>query len=181
MANGTITDAKIREDAKAIFAVFIGAIIGIVFLASIADSVFVQSNTVSVSNNTITAPATNASVSLTGRELATGNIPITLNASNASGLTLQDLGVFIDTRVINGVLTVALNVNQTGNAFAATDINVTYVYEPQGYLQRSVDRNIVALITLFGALAILITVIIIFIMNGTFGDLIGRMKGRRRS
>ncbi len=166
----------LQGDGKAIFTVFIGAIIAIVFLGSVANSIFDQSTTFTRTNVTITAPAVNESVAILGRELVDGTTPITLNATNASALTLQAVGVFIDTRTINGVRTVALNVNQSGVDFAGLDINSTYEYEPDGYLERAVDRNIASLITLFGALAVLVFVIVVFIQNGALGRMMGRGK-----
>lgn len=172
---------SLEGDGKAIFTVFIGAIIAVVFLASVADSIFTQSTTFSVTNQTtIPGIATNSSVAILGRELVDGTTPITLNATNSSATTLQALGVFIDTRTINGVRTVALNVNQTGDAFSGVDINVTYEYEPDGYLERGVDRNMVALITIFAALGALVFVIVVFIKNGSLGALIGNSFKRRK-
>ncbi|KKN59061.1 hypothetical protein LCGC14_0546160 [marine sediment metagenome] len=169
---------SLKGDGKAIFTVFIGAIIAVVFLASIADSVFTQSNTFTVSSENNTAPATNASIALTGRELI--GTPVTQNASNVTGLTLQDLGVFIDERIINGIKTVALTVNQTGSAFVGETINVTYEFGPDGYLERQSDRSIAGLIVLFGALAGVVFVLVVFIKNGSFGDLISRVRAGRR-
>ncbi len=168
---------SLQGDGKAIFTFFIGAIIALVFLASIADSVFTQSTTFTVTNETITAGAINVSVALTGRELIDGDTPITLNASNTSALTLQTSGVTITTKIVNNVRTVALTVNDTASVWVGTSINVTYNYEPQGYLERAVDRNVVALITLFAALSIMVFAVVIFIKFGTLGNF---MDGIRR-
>ncbi|KKL88654.1 hypothetical protein LCGC14_1922520 [marine sediment metagenome] len=111
----------LKGDGKAIFTVFVGAIIAIVFLASIGDAVFDQSNTFTLANATVTAPATNASVAIEGRELI--GTPTVVNDTNSSQQDLQDVGVFIDERVINGVKTVALTVNQTGDAFGNVTIS----------------------------------------------------------
>ncbi len=159
----------LQGDGKAIFTVFVGAIIAIVFLASIADSVFVQTNTFTVTNETVTAPATNNSLALTGRELVSGTTPITTNSSNGTSANLQLEGVIVETTIINGIETVALRINQTGDSFAGTPINVTYDFQPGGYLSSSSDRAIAALIVIFGALGALIFVLIVFIKDGTLG------------
>ncbi len=169
----------LKGDGKAIFTVFIGAIIAIVFLASISDNIFTQTNTVSATNSTFTAPVVNGSVAITGRELVDGTTPITLNASNASGIDLQDLGVFVDTRTINGVRTVALNINQTGIGFASSDINVTYEYDPQGYISIAGGRSITLLILIIAALAILVFVVVVFVRDGFLGTLMNK-TGRRK-
>lgn len=160
----------LKGDGKAIFTVFVGAIIAIVFLASIGDAVFDQSNTFTLANATVTAPATNASVAIEGRELI--GTPTVVNDTNSSQQDLQDVGVFIDERVINGVKTVALTVNQTGDAFGGVAVNLSYTFGPDGFLERSVDRSIVALIVLFGALGVLVFVVVVLIMTGSLGRLI---------
>lgn len=171
---------SLKGDGKAIFTIFVGAIIAIVFLASVADSIFIQTNTVSASNSTFTAPAVNESVAILGRELVDGTTPVTLNASNSTGTDLQNSGVFVDTRIINGVRTVALNINQTGINFASTDINVTYEYDPQGYISIAGGRSVALLITIISALALLIFAVVVFIKDGSLGALIGRDSVKRR-
>ena len=165
-----------KTDGKALLAFFIGAIITVVFLGSIADSIFTQTNTFNFTNNTVTAPATNASLTLVGRQVLAGTTPIVSNSTNTSQLNLQDLGVFVETGTVNGLRTVRLTVNQTGNAFAGTSVNVTYEYEPDGYLRSSADRSIINLVILFGALAILVFGLVVLHKTGSLGKLIGRSK-----
>ncbi len=171
---------SLKGDGKAIFTVFIGAIIAIVFLASVADSVFTQSTTFTNSNETVTALAVNTSLTLLGRELADVPVATTWNATNGTDATnQQNNGITLSTATVSGVRTVVLILNDTASDFVGDSINVSYVYEPAGYLERAVDRSVVGLVTLFGALGALVFVIVVFIMNGSLGALIGK-TGRRK-
>ncbi len=168
---------SLQGDGKAIFTVFIGAIIAVVFLASIANSVFDQSTTFTNANETVTALAVNTSLSLVGRELTDSPSATTWNATNESDATnQQNNGITLSTATVNGIRTVVLTLNDTAEDFVGDTINVSYIYEPDGYLERAVDRNIVGLITLFGALGALVFVLVVFIMNGSLGRLMGRSK-----
>ena len=168
---------SLQGDGKAIFTVFIGAIIAVVFLASIANSIFTQSTTFTNDNETVTALGVNTSLTLLGRELADSPSATTWNATNGSDATnQQNNGITLSTATVNGIRTVVLTLNDTASDFVGDTINVSYIYEPDGYLERAVDRNIVSLITLFGALGALVFVLVVFIMNGSLGRLMGRGK-----
>lgn len=149
-------------DGKMIFNIFIGGIITIVLLSSAADQVFLQTNTDSRSNATVTAPVVNGTLDLLGRSLVAGTTPIVTNASNVSGLDLQGTGVTIisGTSATTGLLTVQLTVNDTESAFGAQSVNITYSYVPDGFLNDSGARSISTLIIIIGALAILVSIIV---------------------
>lgn len=160
-------------DGKAIMMVFIGAIITATLLATIADSVFTQTNTASITNETVTAPAVNATLDLTGRTLISSVLVI--NASNES--SPNNNGLILQTSVgSSGLNTVQLTLNDTAVDYAGVSVNVSYTYEPEGYLQDGASRAVALLIVLFGALAILVFTIVIFIKEGTLGRL---MRGER--
>ncbi len=157
-----------KMDGKAILIVFIGAIIAVTFLQTIGDSVFAQTNTATVTNVTVTAPAINATLDLTGRTLiGTGTIVnITNESSTSNGLIIQTgIGT-------SGLESVQLTLNDTASGFVGTLVNVSYNYEPDGYLQESSTRSVALLIIIFGALGILIFVIIVLIKEGSLGKLI---------
>lgn len=164
---------SLQSDGKAIFKVVIGALIAIAMLSVIATQVFVETNTLGVINGTVTAPAVNATLDLTGRALVGDGV--VLNATNSSGADQTTLGVFVQTGTgDNGLRSVQLFVNDTGAAFAAQSVNITYTYEPDGYLPLLSSRSVANLIVIFGALGILIFVIVVFIKDGSLGKLIGR-------
>ncbi len=172
---------ELQGDGKAIFTFFIGAIITIVFLASVADSVFTQTTTFSTTNETVTSLAVNSSLALTGRELTDTSTTETWNGTGNSSASsnLQNSGVIVDTRIINGVKTVALTINDTGSAFAGGTINVTYDFQPDGYISNAGGRSIALLIIIFGSLAILVFGLVVFIKDGTLGRLMAKTRSNR--
>lgn len=167
--------ASFKMDGKAILIVFVGLIIAVTFLSTISDTVFTQTNTATVTNVTVTAPAINATIDLTGRTLLTSVLVI--NASNESspnnnGLILQNgIGT-------NGLNTVQLTINDTAGSYAGISVNVSYTYQPEGYIQNASARSVTLLIVLFGALAALVFTITVFIREGSLGKLI---RGERLS
>ncbi len=166
---------SLQGDGKAIFMVFIGAIIAIVFLQSIGDSVFAQSNTGTATNLSFTGGAINVSVVLEGRELL-----VATSVINGTNITLISQGVILATEIVNGLQTVTATINDTAGDLTGSLMNATYTFNPDGFLSNSVDRSLVALIVLFGALGALIFVIVVFIQNGTLGEMMGRQLGSRR-
>lgn len=157
---------------------FIGVIIAVTFLISIANQVNLETNTFEVINGTVVAPsAINGTTDLTGRELVTQ-----IEVYNATNFTDPTNGVFLRTGTgTNGLRSVQLFVNETGEPYLGFNINVTYTYNPDGFLSDGVTRNIANLIPLFAALAALVFIIVIFISKGSMGELIrGTMKGLNR-
>ncbi len=166
--------ADFNSDGKAIMAIFIGAIIAIVFLATIADSIFTQTNTFESINTTVTMPSINGTLDLTGREIVS-TIEI-YNATNASQSETTELnGSSLVTGITRGLNTVQLTIDDdSGARYAGSEVNISYVYLPEGYVSDSSARAVTRLITIFGALAILIFVIVVLIKNGSLGELIRR-------
>lgn len=163
--------ASLKSDGKMVFMIFIGAIITIVFLGSIADSVFNQTTTFSQTNASVTAPAINGTLALEGRELVAGTTPIVRNATNQE---MQNLGIFVTDGLLSGVQTVFLSVNDTSFPSNASVVNVTYSFNPDGYLKSSSDRSIMNVTLIIAALSILVFVIVVMIKFGSFGKLMGR-------
>lgn len=163
--------SNFSSDGKMIFSIFIGAIITIVFLSSIADSVNLQTNTRSVANETVTSGAVNVSVDVTGRDLI--GLAVIKNATNSTAIDLEGTGVNVITGINNGIQTVQLIVNDTGSNFAGQPLNLSYTYNPDGFVTDSGARSIVLLIVIFGALAIVVTVIA-FLFRGSLANLLTR-------
>ena len=159
--------AKMLEgDGKAVFAFFIGSIIAIVFLASVADSVFTQTNTATATNLTVTVAAINTSLAVEGRDL----IALT-SIINETNITLDDVGLSLSDGLVNGVKTVILTANDSASDLVGDEVNLTYTYNPDGYISIAGGRSIASLIVIFGALAILIFGFVVFMKNGSLGRL----------
>jgi len=144
--------AKKNSDFMLIMMIFIGAIISIVLLGSIADQVAAQTTNLQITNSTVAAPAVNATTALTGRDLlSTIEVYNATDASDAAtGVTLTEgLGT-------NGAKTVLITTADTGAAYAGENVNVSYTYRPDGHVGNSSNVSITLLITLFAALASLV-------------------------
>ena len=162
--------ASFNLDGRMIFSIFIGAIITVVLLASIADQVFISTTILTNTNETVTVPAVNGTLDLTGREQR-GNITIQ-NLTNDAGPNLEGQGLNIITGTgSDGLLSVQLTINDTNASFAGESVNVSYNYNPEGYVSDSGGRNITLLIPILSALAILVT-IIVFLWMGSLKELI---------
>ena len=158
---------SLQGDGKAIFVFFIGVIITVVFLASFANNIFAQTNTGSETNVTVEVPATiNDTLVVEGRQLLT-----LTDIRNATFDDLAERGLNLSTRIVNGVQTVSLTPNDTAGVFLlyGTDVNLTYGYNPDGYIDLAGARTITLLIPIFAALAILIFGLVVFIRNGSLG------------
>ena len=164
---------KILEgDGKAILSIFIGAIIAVVCLGTIADSIYTQTNTFTNANETVTAPVVNGTLDLTGRELVT-QVEI-YNNTNISQSLIGSGGSLQTGTATSGTRTVQLAIDDNAVAFAGLSVNVSYIYNPEGYLSLGGARSIQSLILIIGALAILIFVIVVLIKSGSLGILIKR-------
>ncbi len=164
--------ADFKGDGKAIFAVFIGAIIAATLIVAIADQVNLTTNTFNVDNVTVVVPAVNATLDLTGRGLVTRVFITNTSSTNASNLiNIPQLTLQTGTGT-NGLRSVQLFTNDSSTNDVGNSVNVSYTYEPDGYISDVSGRAVTNLILLFGALAILIFVIVIFIRDGTLGKMI---------
>lgn len=166
---------KNQGDFIAIIAIFVGVIIATVLLSSISDSVFDQTTTFTVTNESVVVGAINVSVATTGRDLI-GTATID-NSSNASSGQFTGLSVG-DTTLINGAKTISIVANDTASTNVGTTVNVSYSYNPDGYLSDGGARSIASLIVVFGAIAAFIFVILVLVAQGSFRELMG--KNRRR-
>ncbi|KKN65945.1 hypothetical protein LCGC14_0476480 [marine sediment metagenome] len=161
-----------NSDGKAIIAVFVGVIIAAVLLTSISDSIFNQTNTFTLTNESVVVGAVNVSVATTGRDLV--GVGLVTNSTNAS--QGQFTGLIISDGLISGSKTIFITANDTATDQVGETVNVSYTYNPDGYLTDSGTRSIATLIILFGALAALIFTIVVFIKNGSLGEI---MRGTR--
>lgn len=159
-----------QGDSKAIFKVFIGAIIAVTFMIVIGDAIFPQTNIATQGNTTVTAPAINATTDLTGRTLVSS-----INVLNATSNVTITSGVLLQTGIgTNGLNSVQITVNDTATAFAGESIRIAYTYQPDGYLDNSGARAIALLVLIFGSLSIMVFVVVMFIKEGSLGKLMGR-------
>ncbi len=162
--------ARISMDGMTILMVFIGVIITATFIVPIANQVIGDTTIISAENTTITLGAVNTSVDLAGRGLNDQTFTIT-NATEVSPI----LTILTVTDGFNsqGLRSVQVVVNDTADTqgYATTAVNVSYNYQPEGYINGSGARSVSLLVILFGVLSIVIFTIISFIKTGSLGVL----------
>ncbi|KKN69652.1 hypothetical protein LCGC14_0439550 [marine sediment metagenome] len=159
--------ANFKGDGGMIFLMFFGLILVATLIIPIADQVFVETNTFTNTNETVTIPAVNETLDLGGRTLLTS-----VSVVNSTGFEVD--GMFLQTGFTNGGLrSVQLTINQTASAEAGNSGNVSYTYEPDGYVSGG-TASITLLIVLFAALAGLVFVVVALFGNDSFKKLIGR-------
>lgn len=130
------------------FVVFISVIVGLSLMGVIANNTNQVTSTAYLGNYTVTAGAVNASVNVIG-QTALANIVITNRSDGAVISTTH-----ISNDIVNGQAVVRMRLNDTLKAYAGQGVNVSYTYEPTGYLRDSGSRAVTSLILIFFCLAI---------------------------
>jgi len=162
-----------ESDGKAILLTFIGVIITVVMLLVVANQVYSTTNSFTATNLTVTAPADGEQLNLPGRELV-GSV-VCANGSNGGNGDCSGNYTFTDV-ISNGIKTIQMNTTVDGvnSGYAGIDVNLTYTYHPDGYLSSGSSRAVTSLTVLFGAIAIVIFVLVMFVSSGTLGKIIGK-------
>jgi hypothetical protein len=165
--------ASFKSDGKTIFMIFVGAIITVVFLGLIANAVFTQTNLETFTNVTVTTAQVNESVTLTGRSNTT--VVTVVNASDGTDWTANFSVTTLSSAGIPGIfLVTSQNGGEVGQN--VTSANVTYTSQPQGYLQDSGTRSVAALVVIFGALAIVVFVIVVIFKFGSIKEMVRNFR-----
>jgi len=146
----------------------VALIVGLtLFSGSIAGNIGTLTQTIQVTNETITAPAAGGNTTLRG-QAATSFI-----ATNAtSGAVIPSTNYTITNYNLNsatGVIEAKLTIK--AGTYAGQPWNVSYIYEPLGYVKESGGRTIAGLVGIFVALAILV-VALVPSLRGGLSDLV---------
>ena len=134
-----------------IIAVFVGVLVGAIFLQIIAQQVGDSINTVTLVNQTNTAGANGEVFNITGYK-ALSDVVI----HNASGGEVIAAGNYTVTNnvVRNGELVVSITVDDA--EYESMNWNVSGTAQPTTYISESGGRAVAALITIMFALAVLV-------------------------
>ena len=161
--------AQLKADSKAIFAIFVGALIGVVILIAIANQINLNTNTRSTTNETVTLGAVNATTDITGRTLLT-RVAVTNATEPTSDIPVLALATGVSTTSsLESVQIVSNDTGQDQGYTSGTTVNVSYSYEPDGFV-RGAANPVVLLILIFASLAIL-TFVIAKLMGGSLSNL----------
>lgn len=162
--------------------VFMAIIVAVALFITIAQLVGSTRDTVVYNTSTgdavVTLAANGASVDLTGQDII-GTI-VLHNASDNSNEpgSLIDDGNYTVSEIVStttGVKTISI---QTDAAqFASAQVNASYTYGPDGYIENSGARSVALLVTLFTALAIAVVAMVPTFRSGIL-NMIGGIGGR---
>ena len=168
--------AQLKSDGKMVFMIFVGAIITVVFMTVIADQVFLQTNTVALTNLSVTVPAVNTTLTtqLPGRQ----NVTVIVVTNGTRVLTNN---FSINTTDAQGNLGIFWFPNDaaTNESLVGDPVNLTFTYQPFGYLQDSGARSVSGLVLIFSALAIVVFVIVVIFKFGPIRDMMANFSRRR--
>ncbi len=168
------------SDGMTILMVFVGVIIAATFIASIGTDIVGITETTDTVNGTFTLCSTvNCTIDITGRELVAGS---TSSFTNATGTQSGAITRFALTEGFgsSGLTSIQVLLNDTAfdEAYGGVTINITYSYEPDGFVDGGAG-SITTLILIFAALAIVIFTLISFMKTGSLGVLMKHgVKGR---
>ena len=131
---------------------FVGLIVAASILPDIANQEELITGSFEVRNDTITVPAINGTVDLTGRDLITE-----IQIENATTVADDDVVglALIEGIGTNGLVTIQLFANDTSSLITGNGVNVSYTYRADGFVGNG-NVAVTQLIVLFAALAMVI-------------------------
>jgi len=138
---------------------FIAALVGLVLTQTIASNISGFTDTILLSNTTVTAgayPTVNVT-DLTGQEFISGKV---FNATNVSGVDLitnTNVSIGEGISATTGLKSVQLTILDP--QWASRSLNITYTYGPDGYVDNAAGRSVSNLILIFLAIGIAVVVL----------------------
>ena len=151
-----------------ILTLFIGAIVGIVLLQSTAQQTD-SSLSIRQYNATVAAPALNAKKDLVGQEIL--STPLVYNTSSGTALAATNYTVAEEVSTTDGLKRIVLTTKSA--EWAGRNLNISYDYGAEGYIEDAGSRTVFNLVILFGALAIAVFLLVPSLREGLSG-VIGR-------
>ena len=138
--------------------VAIAILVGLILFQAIAFNVEkgTQANTgTTTATNALYTGVYNTPVELVGQEL----VSVTSVTNRTEGLTVPSANYTISECVrssdnLKGICYTALDDTDTGEPSASGDVNITYVYYPNGYIDNAGSRAIAGIIILLTAIGI---------------------------
>ena len=148
---------------------FIGIILGITLFITIQQLVVPLTAQDTATNVTVAWPsAANGTTDMIGQELF-GTPLVTL--WNTTGTVVGPGNYTITEEVSNGVKTIQLKRTDLGEVML-TNVNVTYTFGPDGYIDNGGARSVALIIGIFAALAIAVVALIPTMRSGVL-DMLG--------
>ena len=145
---------------------FVGIIIGIALFQVVSQTVGDATNTYDMANQSVSS--VNATYSLTGQSVSS------VVVYNTTGDAIVSSGNYTiaNNQVVDGTLTARITV-EADAIYQGGDWEVSYTYEPDGYIDSAGGRGVALLIPIFAALAIAVLALVPAFRNGVM-DLLGK-------
>lgn len=139
---------------------FIGLLVGIVLLnGGIYENVGTVTNTRTATNLTVTSPANGSTAAILGQAIE-GSVTVT----NETHDDISSEFIFASSQVLNGAFTGTITTNIANNA--NKNVNLSYTYQPDGYIQQAGGRSVAGLIAVFAALAVAVFALVPALRSG---------------
>lgn len=138
---------------------FVAVIVALsLFTGGITNNVATVTTTQSTTNASLGSPAASATQNLNG--IAASSVVV----SNATGgEAVPSTNYTITNYVVDSTGLLTAQYTQNDGAYADTPLNISYVYEPEGYSTSAGGRAMANLVLIFTALAILVIGIVVAI------------------
>jgi len=138
--------------------VFIVVIVGLSLLTAVALNTGISTTSYtqndSLSGST-TMPASGSRIDLTGQDLL--STPVVVNVTGSGTVTASNYTIDTIVSTSTGVKTVSLLSN--GGWWEGEEINISYIYGPEGYANDAGTRGVISIIVIFFVLGIAVVVL----------------------
>lgn len=159
----------VSRDVKVVLGMFVGVIIAIVLMQTMGDNVNASTVTQTYINQTVTAPSVGTTVNLEGKNYEGSAVVVNGSMVISTNFSLIQL-------TVNGKQVVALN-NTAATSYVGRPINVTYTYQPYGYISTSGGRSLFELVLVIAAIALVVFVVTMLWKKASTQNLMGRRYG----
>lgn len=133
-----------------IIVITIGILLSTALFGDIGNNIGTLSKTFTITNRTFTTATVGAYVDLIGQELI--GTAIVVNASNGA----QNANVTVEEGISPSTGYKRIRMKTNDATWANKQVNVSYTYGAEGYIEDSSGRAIAVLITIFAALLIMV-------------------------
>jgi len=151
---------------------FIGVIVGLALLVSVASSIGESTTSGTYNSSTggaYTIPADGVTIDLEGQELL--GTPTVHESDNLT--TINSGNYTIDEGVSTSTGVKSIQYTASGDEYVGIGVNITYDYGPDGYIENAGARSIVSLILIFMGLGIAVIALTPSLRSGVL-ELAGR-------
>lgn len=142
---------------------FIGIVVALLLYTSIGQIVgdSTGANPVTKANYTIVAPASGSTLDLPGQELI--NVPVVTNRTDGIVISTGNYSIY---EGVGSSGSKAIIYKSLSTQFAGKNVNISYQYYPDGYIDDAGARSLALLIPVLAALAIAVIALVPALRNG---------------